>query len=161
MKKSYFVILGFIGLDQATKWLAKLLYTGTDQEWLGALLHIGYAENRGMSFGLLEGQMFFFSMITLIALAVFGYLYQEVNFQTKKLYSYSLVLFIAGTFGNAIDRLLLGYVIDFMHFPFLDEPLKLIGLSNFYNNFADMYLNIAFVMFFIDLIFFEPKRSKS
>jgi signal peptidase II len=161
VKKSYFVILAFIALDQVTKWLAKLLYTGVDQEWLGPLLHIGYAENRGMSFGLLEGQTLFFSVITIIALAVFGYLYQDVNFKTKKLYSYSLVLFIAGTFGNAIDRLLLGYVIDFMHFPFLDGPLRLIGLTNFYNNFADMYLNIAFVMFFIDLIFLEPKRSKA
>ena len=50
----------------------------------------------------------------------------------------AIVFFIGGTIGNAIDRALFGYVIDFMHFPFLTPILNLFGVNNFYNNIADI-----------------------
>ena len=111
-----------------------------------------------MSFGLLQDQTLLFMVITMIALAMFLYLFKDISFQTKKVYSLAIVLFIAGTIGNAIDRIVLRYVIDFMHFPFLDWLLQFIGLPNFYNNFADMYLSFGIVLFAIDLFFLEKKR---
>jgi signal peptidase II len=47
-----------------------------------------------------------------------------------------------------------------MHFPFLDGILNAVGLSNFYNNMADMYLSAAIVLFTLDLFIFEEKRKK-
>jgi hypothetical protein len=47
-----------------------------------------------------------------------------------------------------------------MHFPFLDGLLNAIGLSNFYNNWADMFLSAAIVLFSIDLFILDEKRKK-
>jgi signal peptidase II len=159
-KKGMLYIGLLIVLDQVTKYLSKALYQGQDFTLIPFVLEFGYAENRGMSFGLLQNQTFLFMVITVLALAMFGYLYKDISFDSKKVYSISIILFIAGTLGNAIDRFLLGYVIDFMHFPFLEWPLGLIGLPNFYNNFADMYLSLGIVLFAFDIFFLEKKRVK-
>ncbi len=154
----------YIGLlilfDQVSKYLAKALYQGQDLTLIPFVLEFGYAENRGMSFGLLQNQTFLFMVITVLALAMFSYLYKDISFKYKKVYTISIILFIAGTIGNAIDRLFLRYVIDFMHFPFLEWPLNLVGLPNFYNNLADMYLSLGIVLFAVDLFFLEKKRVK-
>ena len=159
MKKGYVLIALLIVFDQATKYLAKGLYDGSEVTWIPHLLAFSYAENTGMSFGLLEGQRLIFMIVTIIALSIFGYLFLDIDFKKKKVYAWAIVLLIGGTLGNAIDRVLLGYVIDFMHFPFLDGPLQWIGLSNFYNNFADMYLSAALVLLFIDVLILDRKRA--
>jgi signal peptidase II len=164
MKKygfAYILIVIFIALDQLSKHIFKAIYTGSDFIWIPGIVEFGYKENTGMSFGLLEGQRFLFLIVTLLALGLFGYLFLDIDLKKKKVYSISIILLIAGTLGNAIDRAILGYVIDFMHFPFLDGPLRLMGLSNFYNNYADMYLSAALVLLIIDMIFFESKRKKT
>jgi signal peptidase II len=158
-KKSIFYITCFIIIDQATKYLFKWLYQGQDITFVPYLLEFGYAENRGMSFGLLENQTGLFLIITVIALGMFMYLFKDISFVNKKTYTFAIILFISGTIGNAIDRFFLGYVIDFMHFPFLDTPLRLVGIPNFYNNFDDMYLFIGIVLFMIDIFFLEKKRK--
>lgn len=160
-KKGMFYIVLLIFFDQVSKHLAKALYQGQDLTFIPFVLEFGYAENRGMSFGLLQNQTFLFMVITVLALAMFIYLFKDISFEYKKVYTISIVLFIAGTIGNAIDRLLLRYVIDFMHFPFLEWPLSLIGLPNFYNNFADMYLSLGIVLFAFDMLFLEKKRIKN
>ena len=105
-------------------------------------------------------------LVTVVALGIFGYLFTEADFKHKKVYSIAITMFIAGTLGNAIDRSFLRnlqgdpYVIDFLHYPFLTPILNLVGLNNFYNNLADMYLSLAIVLFAIDLFIFEPKRKK-
>lgn len=158
-KKGIFYISLFIIFDQITKYFFKGLYQGQDIIFIPYILEFGYAENRGMSFGLLENQTLLFMIITVIALGLFIFLFKDISFDNKKIYSFAIILFIAGTLGNAIDRLFLRYVIDFMHFPFLDAPLSFFGLPNFYNNFADMYLSIGIVLFSIDIFFLEKKRK--
>lgn len=159
-KKGMLYIGLLILFDQVSKYLAKALYQGQDLTLIPFVLEFGYAENRGMSFGLLQNQTFLFMVITVLALAMFSYLYKDISFKYKKVYTISIILFIAGTIGNAIDRLFLRYVIDFMHFPFLEWPLNLVGLPNFYNNLADMYLSLGIVLFAVDLFFLEKKRVK-
>lgn len=156
------LILIFVGIDQLTKQLAANLLQNllADLPVIPYLFSLNYHENTGASLGMLQGQMVFFMIITFIALVIFGYLFVSVDFKTKKTYSFAMVFFIAGTLGNAIDRALFGYVIDFMHFPFLDFILNPLNVSNFYNNLADMYLSAAIVLFFIDLFILDPKRKK-
>jgi len=161
-----FIILFSIILDQLTKQLAQAYIPAIIAGQQGNIviipkvLELSYYQNSGASFGILEGQQLLFMVITVIALAIFGYLFTDVNFKTKKVYSLSIVFFIAGTLGNAIDRALFGYVIDFLHFPFLTPILDLFGSSNFYNNIADIVLSAAIVLFAIDLFIMEPKRKK-
>jgi signal peptidase II len=162
MLLGYALILLLLAIDQLTKQLARiyLMAEGQTIVWIPSLLELKYFENDGMSFNLLSGQQGLFFVITIIALLIFGYLFKDIDFKSKKVYSISVVFFIAGTLGNAIDRLIYGFVIDFLHYPFLDLPLSWVGLNNFYNNIADMLLSAALVMFAIDLFFFEGKRTK-
>ena len=156
------LIILLIGLDQGTKHLAKyLLAGGKEPTWIPYVLEFKYVENTGAAWGMLEGKSIFFFIVTLVALVIFGYLFIKSDFKKKKLYSISIVMLIAGTLGNAIDRLILNYVIDFLHVPFLSYILNIVKLSNFYFNFADLFLTIGLILLAIDLIFIEPKRSKA
>jgi len=159
---SLIIIIFSLGIDQLTKYLARTMIAlnAPNITVIPNLFELSYYKNTGMSFGLLEGQQLIFMISTVIALGIFGYLFTSSNYKNKKIYSISVALFIAGTLGNAIDRSIFGYVIDFMHFPFLDGILNAIGLSNFYNNMADMYLSAAIVLFTLDLFIFEEKRKK-
>jgi len=155
------IILSLI-FDQITKQLAVfyLYQDGMVRKVVAIpkLLELTYVENPGASFGFGEGLMWLFYVVTILALGIFIYLFKDVDFKHKRVYSISVSLFIAGALGNFIDRVLFGFVIDFMHFPFL---VILFGnLGNFTNNWADMFLSLAIVLFTIDLFFLEPKRLK-
>lgn len=118
------------------------------------ILHIDYVENTGSALGSFDGAYLLFFIITVLALGLFGYMFTKIDFKHAKLYSISIPLFISGTLGNAIDRAFRGFVIDFMNFPFID------WIAEFHNNWADMWLSLAIVLFAIDAIFLEPKRMK-
>lgn len=118
------------------------------------VLEIGYVENTGASLGSFDGAYLLFFIITAVALVFFGYLFTKVDFKHAKVYSLSISFFIAGTIGNAIDRAVRGFVVDFMNFPFID------WIAEFHNNWADMWLSLAIVLFAIDAIFLESKRTK-
>ncbi len=161
------IILSTLILDQLTKQLAYHLiaptFTGSNSVVIKGFLELSYYENTGASLGFLGDFIYkdiLFFIITIVALVMFGYLFKSVDFKHKKLYSIAIVLFISGTLGNAIDRGMYGFVIDFLHYPFLDFLNNVGGLSNFTNNLADNYLSAAIVLFGIDLFFFESKRHK-
>ena len=115
------IIFGGIGIDQLTKWLAStfLKQVGTFPI-ISDVLHLTYHTNKGMAFGMLETHRWLFmsvSTVTIIALAVLlysGYVRQN------RLYTVSLSLIISGGIGNMIDRVFLGYVIDFIDFRLID-----------------------------------------
>ncbi|MGI6787721.1 MAG: signal peptidase II [Acholeplasmataceae bacterium] len=156
------IIISIIGLDQGLKYLAKFLLQGKNEvTWIPHVLTFNYVENRGAAWGMLEGKHFFFFIITIIALVVFGYMFTKADFKNKKVYSLSIAFLIAGTLGNALDRLILGYVIDFIHVPFLTYILDLVGLSNFWFNIADLSLTVGVILLVIDILFFESKRTKN
>ena len=145
-----------------TKQLAKFFLEDniSSVDWFFGLLTFEYHTNDGASYNLFSGQQWLFALITLFALVLFGYFFLSISFKNKKVYSIAIILFIAGTLGNAIDRLIYGFVIDFIQYNFLSAPLNLIGLGNFWNNFADLYLTFAIVLYAIDIFFLESKRKK-
>lgn len=114
------VIIGGIVLDQLSKLLAvKLLAPiGSVPLWEG-VLHLTYVENRGAAFGMLaEHRWVFMSISTIAIIAIAIYLYSGRN--TSKLYTSALMLIVSGGIGNMIDRIALGYVVDFIDFALID-----------------------------------------
>ena len=114
------VIIGGIVLDQLSKLLAvKLLAPiGSVPLWEG-VLHLTYVENRGAAFGMLaEHRWVFMSISTIAIIAIALYLYSGRN--TSKLYTSALMLIVSGGIGNMIDRIALGYVVDFIDFALID-----------------------------------------
>ena len=71
----------------------------------------------------------------------------------KKVYTIALICLISGTLGNAVDRTLFGYVIDYVQMPFL----PFVGGTIF--NFADVLLNAGVILLLIDILIFDTMRQ--
>ena len=78
--------------------------------------------NEGAAFSFLSDaggwQKWFFSGVSMIAVAVITYLLKK--HQTQKLFCFGLALVLGGAIGNLYDRLTLGYVVDFLLFHYKD-----------------------------------------
>lgn len=111
------VIVVVLALDQITKaWVASNLAVG--QYWypipaLGELFAITHIHNTGVVFGLFQGVGDLFAIaIAVITLVITRYLWTMRH--ESLLLRFALSLLLAGAVGNLIDRLRLGYVVDFV-----------------------------------------------
>lgn len=152
--KYYGLALFAIILDQWTKWLiVKNMEIGERvsvwDPWLGILSH----RNRGAAWGMLEGQMWIFTIVTIaVIIGVLYYFHKEA--QGKPLFQVGLMLLLGGAIGNFIDRLFRGEVVDFVDvlIPVMDYHFPIF-------NVADAALTIAVVVLMIAL-FLEDKKEK-
>lgn len=108
--------LAVFAADQATKWMARTylpLFPDQSIPVLGDLLRLTYVQNRGAAFGVLQDQNMLFIVVSgvVIAVIVGSYRYSPVR---SPLLSLALGLQLGGAIGNLVDRLRLGYVVDFL-----------------------------------------------
>ena len=113
-------ILVGIGLDQLTKLLAvKYLKPVASVPIIKDVLHLTFVTNDGMAFGMLDDKRWIFMSVSVIMIAVLGYLLYAGRLENK-LYKISVSMIISGGIGNMIDRIMLGEVIDFVDFCLID-----------------------------------------
>lgn len=114
------IILVGIALDQLTKWLAvKFLEPITTSPIIKDVLHLTYVENRGAAFGMLAEHRWVFILVSSATiLLLLGALY--LGYLPNMLYKVSVAMIISGGIGNMIDRLALGYVVDFIDFRLIN-----------------------------------------
>lgn len=141
-----FVIAILIFFDQSSK---ALIVSNLDLreklEIIPAFFTLTYVRNTGMGFSLLEGALNLFFLITPIAILVLSYLlYKDRN--AKWYVQSSYLLMIGGAFGNFIDRLRLGYVVDFLSFNFFGYHFPIFNL-------ADSFLTVGVFLFLIVYLF--------
>ena len=145
--KLYFLSFSiFITLiDQLTKYLMVKYYKiFINKDFL--LFRLDYVENYGAAFNIFSGSRIFLSFISIIFSIILIYLIlRKNNLKAIELYSYSFIL--GGTIGNGIDRILKGYVIDFINLNIINFPVF---------NIADISINIGFI--FILFNFFKNNR---
>lgn len=123
-------------LDQWTKYLAVSRLKGNAPVILiDRVFQLCYLENRGAAFGIFQNRMAFFLICTLVILTFVIYFYIRIP-DSKRFCPLRLcMIFIsAGAIGNMIDRIRLGYVIDFFYFNLIDFPIF---------NVADIYVTVA------------------
>lgn len=111
------VSLAVLALDQITKFLVReRLGLGESVPVVGNLLNITHTKNYGVAFGLLNYSqlrwLFIIISVTVIAIIIIHY----KRIPDKKLASVAFALLLAGTIGNLVDRLFLGFVVDFIDF---------------------------------------------
>lgn len=114
------IIIGGIIIDQIAKALAaaylKPIYTLPIIE---DIFHFTYRENTGMAFGMLKEHRWVFMLVSTILIIGMGiYLYGMKS--ENRLYDVSLSLILSGGVGNMIDRIFLGYVVDFIDCRFIN-----------------------------------------
>ena len=155
MYKYYGLAAIVILIDQWTKWLiVKNMELGERisvwDPWFGILSH----RNRGAAWGMLEGQMWLFTIITIAVIAGIIYFY-HTEAKGKPMYQVSLMLLLGGAIGNFIDRLFRGEVVDFV-----DTFIPVINYHFPIFNIADAALTIAVVMLIITIILEEKAEKK-
>ena len=116
---------------------------------LGGLINFQYLENRGMAVGMLQNFRWIFIAFTLAIIA--GTIVYMIKVKPKnKLLLTSLSLIIGGAVGNLIDRIFLGYVVDFIQLSFFSPVC----------NFADYCVTIGTVLLLIYIIFVTEREEK-
>lgn len=107
-------------LDQVTKFAAKIkLKPVNNIDLIQGYFSLSYVENRGAAFGIFRGnRMLLVGVTSLVTIFIIYYIikYKNIN----KYFRLSLILIAAGAIGNLIDRITLGYVVDFFHFYIRD-----------------------------------------
>ena len=150
-------------LDQWTKHLAEIHLKGNQGiSLIPGVLELSYLENRGMAFGMFQGRQVLFLILCMAFFAVLLYLYARIP---KNKYYLPLLItgaaLASGALGNFIDRLLYGYVIDFIYVSLIDFPVF---------NVADIFVVCGGIAFDIlvgfcykdeDFDFIKRKRDNS
>lgn len=136
-------------IDQVSKYLVVVFLKplGYVPLWQD-VLHLTYAENTGAAFGLLKDHRWVFmiiSAVAIIAMIIFMFLYRNNN---NLLFNISMGMIIGGGIGNMIDRIMNGFVVDFIDFT-------LINFAIF--NGADSFVCVGGVLLFIYILFIEGK----
>lgn len=109
------IAVGVILLDQATKlWIVARMVPGQSMPE-GSFIGITYVRNTGAAFGLLANQSLLITFAVLVGIAAIFLYYLYPPLQTLWIRG-SLGLILGGAIGNLIDRLRLGYVVDFIDF---------------------------------------------
>ncbi len=111
----YILALFIIIVDQLTKWLVvKYMELGENITIIENFLYLSSHRNRGAAWGILEGQMYFFYIIT-VAVVIGLIVYIQKLPKDQKWMKLALSLMLGGAIGNFIDRLLHQEVIDFIN----------------------------------------------
>mgnify|MGYP001355786608 CR=1 FL=1 len=134
--KLYFLSLSIfiILIDQFTKYLMFNKYNILiNRDFL--LFRLDFVKNYGAAFNIFNGNRILLSTISTIFSIILIYLILRKNLSSNiEYYSYSFIL--GGTIGNGMDRILRGFVIDFINLNIINFPVF---------NIADISINIGFI----------------
>lgn len=134
-----------IAVDQLTKaWLVSFLAPGQFVNVLGDWLRLVHSQNSGGLFGLLKGQALPFGLVSLVVVGLLVLYHARAT--PNRYVSITLGLLLGGALGNLIDRLRIGYVVDFVDAG--------IGSLRWYTfNVADTAISFAILLLFAASIF--------
>lgn len=154
MLSSCIGVILLILLDQATKQAAQHTLKGSNSvPLIQGVFELQYLENRGSAFGLLQGQRSLFVIMAVLMLFFIPYIYYKIPLTKRFWYlRVTAVLFLSGAVGNAIDRILYGYVIDFFYFSLIHFPIF---------NVADIYVTVSTFLLVILILFYYKDEDIS
>ena len=144
------LIVVVLALDLVTKYV----FDGMFEEGTGVSLGIFnliIVHNHGAAWGILSGNQVGLVILSVAFLALFVWFYVKDK-KKSWLLTVTFAFLCAGCLGNLYDRLVFGYVRDFIQFAFWQSfPVF---------NFADVFLTIGVVMFIIYLLIYAFKKDK-
>ena len=141
------IIALLVCLDQASKWWAlNYLQYENSIPIIQDIFHLTYVENRGAAFGMLENNQEIFIAVATVA-SIFGLYYINTK-KVNNIGKTGIILIISGAIGNLIDRVRLGFVVDYFDFRFIWEYVF---------NIADIFVVVGTIVFCIYILFFEEK----
>ena len=140
-------------IDQISKFMAvKYLKPLGSISFIKNVINLTFIENRVAAFGILNGARVFFVLITIIV-TVGIFIYLKKYIPPNKEYRYvkaALILILAGAWGNAIDRIIRGYVVDYFETVFIKWPVF---------NIADIYVVLGTIILAFLFIFVIKEKT--
>ena len=138
---SIFIIL----IDQLTKYLISYYHNiFINKDFI--LFKLDFVKNYGAAFNIFSGNRIFLSIVSIIFSIILIYLIlRKITSNILDLYSYSFIL--GGTIGNGLDRIMKGFVVDFINLSIIKFPVF---------NIADISINIGFIVLLYSI--FKNKR---
>ncbi len=112
-------VLGVVGLDRLTKvFFSSQLDLNESIILIKNVLHFTLVHNTGIAFGLFKegGAVFIVIPLILTGLLIYNIYYYRHSEQLSRIYIFAFSLILGGAIGNLIDRIMLGYVVDFIDF---------------------------------------------
>jgi signal peptidase II len=119
MRRSRILLVAGVGLavfvlDRITKaWVTENIPLGTARPVFGDYVRIVHAQNTGAAFGLLPERTTLLSVLSVVAVFAIVYYYRQIA-SSSWLVSATLGMQLGGAFGNLLDRVTQGYVVDFV-----------------------------------------------
>ena len=145
-----FTFLSIIIFDQISKALIISNFELYESIQIIPLLNITFVVNYGFAFGFLNNPSLNQIIVSIVIFSIIVYfLYLLIKTQDY-IFRFSLVLILSGAFGNFIDRVFRGYVIDFID----------IYISNYHwpaFNLADSSITIGFIIMMFNILFLNKK----
>lgn len=150
MKKSEIILISLLLLvDQSVKWgMERLLETGS-LTIIPNFFSLTWSENFGAAWSIFENARWFLIIVGFLSLIVLIIMKQTIPDSLGKRLSTSLLF--AGILGNLIDRIVFGYVKDYLHFTFF-------GYSYPIFNLADVFI-VCGAILLIWIIWKEDKKD--
>lgn len=117
-------------IDQISKLLVVNLLTKTDSiTIIKNFFYLTYINNDGAAFSILVGKRIFLILIAVLVIVMLIRYIKKNNIQNK-LELVSLALIIGGSLGNLMDRVVRGYVIDFLDFKLFNYNFPIFNLAD-------------------------------
>ena len=149
-------------LDRLTK-----IYFDSGQFSLGqditdsflGIFHLTLVHNTGAAFGMFANGTVILGIISIVVsvvLLALPFLLEAIKKSKKLDFNFSFIqlfcvsIVVAGGIGNAIDRLVMGYVVDFICFDFIDFPVF---------NIADIGVTCGILILVTNLLYLSFKRQ--
>lgn len=152
-KQALYLLLSLIVvvIDQLIKLnVVQHLRVGETKTIIPNILSFYYLRNNGAAWNIFSGQMYFFYLISVIAIIAVLYFLFNPKYKSKT-FDIGLALILGGIIGNFIDRVRLHYVVDMMQLDFINFNIF---------NFADSCITVGVILVFIYLLFIDGKDKK-
>ncbi len=147
-------ILAYLALDLLTKhFLYGPMANGSaDIILIKGVLRLTPVENTGASFGIFSDKTSVLTIVSIVTAVILIIVWAVTIKERNGIYRASLVLIIAGAVGNIVDRLVFGYVRDFIYFELIDFAVF---------NLADSGLCVGAGLLIIYILFFYLRADKT
>ena len=141
-------------LDQWTKWIATEHLIYGQQNPVLPFLNWTLLHNYGAAFSFLSDaggwQRYFFTGLAGVVSIIFLFWLMRMPKKMMVLPA-AIALILGGAVGNLIDRVSLGYVVDFIHFYYNNSHFPAF-------NIADSAITLGTILLLIDTFFLEKQR---
>ena len=146
-----------IFLDQVTKTIALKNISLTDQYQISSMLNFILVFNPGAAFSFMADGFFWQKIILIVipAVSVLFFIYLIFFSEFEKYFKISLAVIIGGATGNLIDRVIYGYVIDFVDFHINNHHWPTFNLAD-----SAITIGAIIIIYYEFKIFFRKKKTK-